>query len=166
MSFYKLRLRVEAEAERVNSRNCVLASSVSVSSLSLFYRYSRGGCTEGLSSVVLSVRTFACSTCFVTASHSYTLPVLMSSTVKCSSSFFPRTATLWNSLPTSCFPLFRANYIYLRGAQINTFVPFNSVLLPFLYIPFLFFILPASQLAFSCLLFSDLPYQEKCVAYP
>ena len=76
----------------------------SVASLSLFYRYYNGRCSKGLSLVVPPNRTFGRTTRFSAHSHPYTVSVPNTNTWRCSSSFFPRTALLWNSLPVSCFP--------------------------------------------------------------
>ena len=76
----------------------------SVASLSLFYRYYNGRCSKGLSLVVPPNRTFGRTTRFSAHSHPYTVSVPKANTRRYSSSFFPRTALLWNSLPVSCFP--------------------------------------------------------------
>ena len=73
-------------------------------SLSLFYRYYNGRCSKGLSLVVPPKRTFGRTTRFSAHSHPCTVSVSKANTWWYSSSFFPRTALLWNSLPVSCFP--------------------------------------------------------------
>ena len=79
-----------------------LSLRCSVASLSLFYRYNR--CSKGLSQVVPPNRTFGRTTRFSAHSHPYTVSVPKANTRWYSSSFFPRTALLWNSLPVPCFP--------------------------------------------------------------
>ena len=76
----------------------------SVASLSLFYRYYNGRCYKGLSLVVPPNRTFGRTTRFSAHSHPHTVSVPKANTWWYSSSFFPHTAILWNSLPVSCFP--------------------------------------------------------------
>ena len=76
----------------------------SVASLSLFYRYYNGRGSKGLSLVVPPNRTFGRTTRFSAHSHPRIVSVPKVNTRRYSSSFFPRTAILWNSLPVSCFP--------------------------------------------------------------
>ena len=76
----------------------------SVAPLSLFYRYYNGRCSKGHSLVGPPNRTFGRTTRFSAHSHPYTVSVPKANTWWYSSSFFPRTASLRNSLPVSCFP--------------------------------------------------------------
>ena len=75
-----------------------------VASLSLLYRYFHGRCSSELSSLVPPLKTFNRRTRLSTNSHPLTLSVPVSEKSFYSRSFFPRTATLWNSLSPSCFP--------------------------------------------------------------
>ena len=76
----------------------------SVASLCLFYRYFHGKCSTSLSNLVPPVRVFERETRLSACSHPYTVAVPRCRTKSYSSSFFPRTASLWNSLPGACFP--------------------------------------------------------------
>ena len=67
----------------------------------LISSYHFGRCTEGLS---LVTPPFGCTTRLSAQSHPHTVVVPKANTRGYSSSFFPRTSVLWNSLPASCFP--------------------------------------------------------------
>ena len=75
-----------------------------VASLSLFYKYFNGRCSSELSSLVPPLKVFHRQTRFASNAHPYTVSVPVSNRSFYSQSFFPRTANLWNSLPSSCFP--------------------------------------------------------------
>ena len=77
----------------------------SEASLSLFYRYYNGRCSKGLSLVVPPNRTFGRTTRFSAHSYPHTVSVPKANTWRYSSSFFPCTAILWNSLPGTCILL-------------------------------------------------------------
>ena len=80
-----------------------------VASLSLFYRYFQGKCSEELHSLVPKKREFTIPTRFSETCelHPHFLELSMARTEFHSKSFFPRVAAMWNSLPPTCFP---ANY--------------------------------------------------------
>ena len=88
----------------LSSRLVPLAHRRNISSLCLFYKYFHGHCSDELSGLVPCVKSFERVTRFSSHTHSFfvELPVCHKSFY--SSSFFPRTAALWNSLPSSCFP--------------------------------------------------------------
>ena len=75
-----------------------------VANLCLFYRYFHGKCATSVSDLVPPVRVFKCETRLSACSHPYTLALPRYRTKSYSNSFFPRTASLWNSLPGACFP--------------------------------------------------------------
>ena len=89
--------------EELSSKLDSLEHRRNVASLSLFYKYFHGHCSRDLSDLVPSVKSFARSTRLASASHPFTVEIPHGK-VFYSRSFFPRTATLWNSLPNSCFP--------------------------------------------------------------
>ena len=66
-----------------------------VASLSLFYRYYNGLCSDELSALVPPRKVFVRSTRSAAKSHLHTVEI---------PSFFPRTSVLWNKMPSSCFP--------------------------------------------------------------
>ena len=76
----------------------------SVVSLCLFYRYFHGKCSISLSNLAPPVRVFERETRLSACYHPYTVVVPRCRTKSYSSSIFPRTASLWNSLPGACFP--------------------------------------------------------------
>jgi len=75
-----------------------------VASLSLFYRYFHGHCSADLHGLAPSPKTFDQVTRQSTHAHPYTVEKPFGNKGFYSSSFFPRTSELWNSLPASCFP--------------------------------------------------------------
>ena len=75
-----------------------------VASLALFYRYYSSKCSEELASVVPLPKTYPRSTRACTFSNSFQVAACRARTAAHKSSFFPRTAGLWNSLPASVFP--------------------------------------------------------------
>ena len=82
-----------------------LALHRNVASLSLFYRYYHGKCTKELSELVPVPHSRNRSTRFSDGLHDFAVTVPKCSKVVYANSFFPRTAKLWNSLPSDCFPL-------------------------------------------------------------
>ena len=66
-----------------------------VASLSLFYRYYFGRCSSD----------FGRSTRYSDRLHDFSVTIPRCYKDVYVKSFFPRTATLWNSLPIECFPL-------------------------------------------------------------
>ena len=75
-----------------------------VASLSLFYRYFFGRCSDSLHSSMFPNFVASRSTRRVNSLHSLCVQVPRSRTVSRSSDFFVRTANQWNSLPSLCFP--------------------------------------------------------------
>ena len=75
-----------------------------VASLSLFYKYHYGHCSDDLKSLTPGIKTFNRVTRYSTKAHSMTVQVPTSYKHFYTSSFFPRTSRQWNSLPSSCFP--------------------------------------------------------------
>ena len=61
-------------------------------------------CLFGLSNLVPPVRVFERKPRLSTCSHPYTLAIPRCRTKSYTDSFFPRAASLWNSLPGACFP--------------------------------------------------------------
>lgn len=81
-----------------------LAHRRAVSSLSLFYRYYHGFCSQELSTLVPPPPTFVRQSRSQTSRHPYQVSLKTCRTTAFKSSFFPRTAELWNALPCSVFP--------------------------------------------------------------
>ena len=75
-----------------------------VASLSLFYKYLNGHCSQELSALVPSLRKSTKNTRAFKSQHKYTVTIPRYRSTTYQKSFFPRTASLWNSLPSSCFP--------------------------------------------------------------
>ena len=75
-----------------------------VASLCLFYRYYNGMCSSELTNLVPSKKKFSRCTRLSSNSHPFTVKVLFCHRDFYAKSFFPRTSTMWNSLPPSCFP--------------------------------------------------------------
>ena len=93
-----------------------------VASLSLFYRYFHGKCSDELHSLVPPIREFSRNTRFAksTTSHPYFLQLPFTRCVFHSNSFFPRTAAMWNTLSEECFP---AEYnLDLFKSKVNKFL--------------------------------------------
>ena len=76
-----------------------------VGSLSLLYRYFHGHCSKELLGLVPSPQHLGPSTRYAGASHPYCLSVPHSRTEHHKKSFIPQTVRLWNSLPSSVFPV-------------------------------------------------------------
>ena len=77
-----------------------------VASLSLFYRYFHGHCSNELASLIPN--TYPASDSLI-QTHRYfrnknAVYLPRRNTTTYSNSFIPRTSTLWNSLPNECFP--------------------------------------------------------------
>ena len=78
-----------------------------VASLSLFYRYYNGKCSQELHEMVPHLKTFGRSTRYssrVQENHPHFLHVDGIFPKYHMNSFFPRTTSLWNTLPAQCFP--------------------------------------------------------------
>ncbi len=70
----------------------------------LFYRYCHGKCPSELAASVPLPQSFTRATRSYTNSHAYQVTFPSCRTEHFSSSFFLRTARIWNSLPLSVFP--------------------------------------------------------------
>ena len=75
-----------------------------VASLCLFYRYYNGMCSSELFELVPPKKVFNRRTRLAVNSHPFTVEIPSCQKKFYSTSFFPRTSALWNSLPLSCFP--------------------------------------------------------------
>mgnify|MGYP003323128865 FL=1 len=75
-----------------------------VASLCLFYKYYCGKCSSELADLVPPKRVTIRSTRFSERMHRHAVNFPKCRTNYYKSSFFPRTAALWNSLPNECFP--------------------------------------------------------------
>ena len=75
-----------------------------VASLSLFYKYFHGCCSDELKSLTPALKSFKRVTRFSASAHPFTLQLPSCNKHFYSTSFFPHTSDLWNSLPSSCFP--------------------------------------------------------------
>jgi len=87
-----------------SSRLQSLSHRRNVSSLSLFYKYFHGHCSNELSLLMPPLKTFNRVTRQSSGAHAYTVQIPSSKKKFYDNSFFPRTSALWNSLPSSCFP--------------------------------------------------------------
>merc|ERR1712212_1258368 len=75
-----------------------------VASLSLFYRYYFGRCSDELYYCVPGPKNWSRNTRLATASHEFCVEVGNSRIDRYGACFFPYTGKLWNSLPPSVFP--------------------------------------------------------------
>ena len=82
-----------------------LAHRRNVASLSLFYRYYFGRCSSELAELVPLPYSWGRSTFYSDRLHDFSVTIPICYKDVYVSSFFPRTARLWNSLPIECFPL-------------------------------------------------------------
>ena len=73
--------------------------------LSLFYRYYFGRCSSELAQLVPLPYSRERSTCYSDRLHDFSVTIPRCYKDVHVNSFFPRTARLWNSLPTEYFPL-------------------------------------------------------------
>ena len=96
-----------------------------IASLSLFYKYYHGCCSAKLSSLVPPPKVSKCVTRLSANSHPYTVAVPTCKKSFYSSSFFPGTSVLWNSLPLSCFP--DSYDLHSFKSRANCFLSLNSV---------------------------------------
>lgn len=95
-----------------------------VASLSLFYKYYHGRCSDEISSLVPPPKIAKRNTRLSTRSHPFTVSVPLCKKAFYSNSFFPRTSVLWNSLPSYCFPdVYNLNVFKSR---VNRFLLFNK----------------------------------------
>ena len=82
-----------------------LAHRRNVASLSLFYRHYFGRCSSELAELVPLPYSRERSTHYSERLHDFSVTIPRCYKDVYVNSFFPRTATLWNSLPIECFPL-------------------------------------------------------------
>ena len=75
-----------------------------VASLSLFYRYYFGRCSDELYYCVPGPKNWGRNTRLASASHEFCVEVGNPRIDRYGACFFPYTANLWNSLPPSVFP--------------------------------------------------------------
>ena len=75
-----------------------------VASLSLFYRYYFGHCSDELAACIPPPMARPHSTCQATFAHNYCVELSNARINRFSDGFFPSTSCLWNSLPSSVFP--------------------------------------------------------------
>ncbi|XP_065662730.1 uncharacterized protein LOC136085357 [Hydra vulgaris] len=75
-----------------------------VASLSLFSKNYKGHSSKELASLLPSTKIHSRITRHSIKCHSFSVTVPKYSKNAYSSSYFPRTSALWNSLPSSCFP--------------------------------------------------------------
>ena len=93
-----------------------------VASLSLFYRYYFGHCSDELATCIPPPMAWPRSTRQATFAHNYCVELSNARINRFSDGFFPSTSHLWNSLPSSVFPASfnlpsfkRQVYHHLRG---------------------------------------------------
>ena len=80
-----------------------LSHQRNVASLCLLYKYYYRRCSSELADLVPPKRVTVRSTRFSEQMHRHTLSLPKCRTGYYTSSFFPRTATIWNSLSNECF---------------------------------------------------------------
>ena len=95
---------VNLVGEELGSSLQPLSHRRSVASLYVFYRYFHGKCATSVSYLAPPGRVFKRETRLSACSHPYTQALPRCRTKSYSNSFFPRAASLWNSLPGACFP--------------------------------------------------------------
>ena len=106
---------VNLVGEELGSSLQPLSHRRSVASLCLFSIYFHGKCVTSVSGLVPPVRVFKRETRLSACSHPYTLALPRCRTKSYSNRFFPRTASLWNSLPGACFPPSYNLYCFKRN---------------------------------------------------
>ena len=82
-----------------------LAHCRNIASLSLFYSYYFGRCSFELAQPVPLPYSRGRPTRYSDRLHDFSVTIPRCYKGVYDNSFFPRTARLWNSLPTECFPL-------------------------------------------------------------
>ena len=147
--------RVESKAIRLSgdlsltSTHDPLSLRRKVASLSLFYRYYFGHCSDELAALIPPPMAWPCFTQQATFSH-YCVELSNARINRFSDGFFPSASRLWNSLPSSVFPASfnlpsfkRQVYHHLRDQMarfffINLFRYFIKLFYSFHYISFPF----------------------------
>ena len=109
-----LLLGIVRQAAKTNMQDCwsfsccfawIRGSRWNVVSLSLFYRYYVGRYSWELAQLVTLLFSQGWSTCYSDSLHDFSVTIPRYYKDVYVSSFFPRTARLWSSLPIECFPL-------------------------------------------------------------
>ena len=95
-----------------------------VASLSLFYKFYHGRCSAELLSLVPPPKVSQRVTRLSSQCHPFTVAVPLCRKSFYSRSFFPRTSSMWNSLPLSCFPA--AYDLHSFKSRVNSFLSRNS----------------------------------------
>ena len=83
-----------------------------VASLSLFYRYYFGHCSDELAACIPPPMARPRSTRQATFAHNYCVELSNARINRFSDGFFPSTSHLWNSLPSSVFPASFKRQVY------------------------------------------------------
>ena len=102
--------RVESKAIRLIGNPSLtltldpLALRCKVASLSLFYRYYFGHCSDEMATCIPPPMTRPRSTWQASFAHNYCVELSNARINRFSDGFFPSTSRLWNSLPSSVFP--------------------------------------------------------------
>ena len=89
-----------------------------VASLSLFYRYYFGHCSDELVACIPPLMARPRSTRQATFAHNYCVELSNARINRFSDGFFPSTSHLWNSLPSSVFPA-SFNHSFLQKASLS-----------------------------------------------
>ena len=109
-----MQLGIVREAAKTNMQDCwsftcyfsgTLGSSSKFGQLKPFHRYYFGRCTSEVAQPVPLPFSRVRSTRYSDRLHYFSVTILRYVTRMSMSSFFPRTARLWNPLPIECFPL-------------------------------------------------------------
>ena len=75
-----------------------------VASISLFYHYYFGHCSDELAACIPPPMARSSSTCQATFAHNYCVELSNARINRFSDGFFPSSSRLWNSLPSTVFP--------------------------------------------------------------
>ena len=104
------KIGIVRQATKTNLQDCVVATSLeplahrrNVASLSLFYRYYFGRCSSEPAQVFPLPFSRGRCTRYSDGLHDFSVTIPRCYKNVYVNSFFPRTARLWNSLPTECF---------------------------------------------------------------
>ena len=110
-SYTSLHDRVESKAIRLIGGHSLtstldpLSLRRKVASLSLFYRFYFGHCSDELAPCIPHPMAWPCSTRQASFAHNYCVELCNARINRFSDGFFPSTSSLWNSLPSSVFPV-------------------------------------------------------------
>ena len=132
-----------------------------VASLSLFYRYYFGHCSDELATCIPPPMARPRSTRQATFAHNYCVELSNARINRFSDGFFPSTSHLWNSLPSSVFPASfnlpsfkRQVYHHLRG-QMAWFFFFSITL-------FRWFLLTLFRYFIKLFYYTSFPFFKGC----